>query len=115
LEHGMEQLRKCLHSDPDSKKCKKLYRRQKTIDKEIARVNKHLDKNQYASAIKLLIPSGEDLGLVQETKDDVKELRAAGTIPEHAPNELVTKLVEYVCESYHEVFPLQFQHSTSVN
>lgn len=106
LEHGMDQLRKCLHSDPDSKSCKKLYRRQKTIDKEIAKVNKHFDKKQYASSIKLLIPSGEDLGLIQEVKDDVKELRKAGTIPEHSPNELVTKLVEYVCEAYHEVLLL---------
>jgi DnaJ family protein C protein 3 len=106
FEHGMDQLRKCLHSDPDSKPCKQLYRRQKTIDKSITKINKHFEKNQYASAIKLLIPSGEDLGLVREVKDDVKELREAGTITEHSPNELVTRLVEYVCEGYHEVYSL---------
>ncbi|KAE8449949.1 hypothetical protein EG329_007088 [Mollisiaceae sp. DMI_Dod_QoI] len=103
LEHGMDQMRKCLHSDPDSKKCKKLYRREKTLDKQMAAINKHMDKKQYASAIKLLLPAGEDLGLVQDVKDDVKELREAGTIPERAPNDLVSAIVEMVCEAYHEM------------
>ncbi|PQE13300.1 and TPR domain-containing protein [Rutstroemia sp. NJR-2017a BVV2] len=50
----------------------------------------------------LLVPSGEDSGLVQEIKDDVKEWREAGTIPAHAPNYLVTRVVEMVCQAYHE-------------
>jgi DnaJ family protein C protein 3 len=103
LEHGMEQLRKCLHSDPDSKSCKKLYRREKTLDKQLAQVNKFFEKKQYASGLKVLLPSGEDVGLLQEMKNDVKELREAGTIPQNAPNELVTSLAEKVCEAYHEV------------
>jgi DnaJ family protein C protein 3 len=103
IEHGMEQLRKCLHSDPDSKRCKKLYRRQKTLEKQIVQLSKSLEKKQYATALKVLLPSGEDVGLVQEIKDDVKELRAEGTIPEKAPNDLVTQIVERVCEAYHEV------------
>lgn len=103
LEHGMDQLRKCLHSDPDSKSCKKLYRRQKTLDKQLKQVDKFFERKQYASAIKILLPSGEDAGLVQEIKDDVKDLRDAGTISEHAPNNLVGQLVERVCEAYYEV------------
>lgn len=103
LEHGMDQLRKCLHSDPDSKRCKTLYRREKTLDKQMTQVNKFFDKKQYASSLKVLLPAGEDVGLVQEIREDVKELREAGTIPEKAPNELETKAVEMVCEAYHEV------------
>ncbi|TAQ87368.1 hypothetical protein B7494_g4333 [Chlorociboria aeruginascens] len=103
LEHGMDQLRKCLHSDPDSKSCKKLYRRQKTLDKQLAQVNKLFEKHQYSNGIKLLIPSNDDLGLIQDLKDDVKELREAGTIPEHAPNDLVARVVELACQGYHEM------------
>lgn len=103
FEHGMEQVRKCLHSDPDSKSCKKLHRQEKRIDKEMAKVNKHFEKSQYASALKLLLPSGDDVGLVQEIKDDIKALRDDGTIPALAPNDLVTRVVEMVCEAYHEV------------
>jgi DnaJ family protein C protein 3 len=103
LEHGMDQLRKCLHSDPDSKKCKKLYRRQKTLDKQLGQVKGHFDKRQFSSALKLLLPSGEDTGLIQDIKDDVNELREDGTIPEQAPNDLVARVVERACEAYHEV------------
>ena len=102
-EHGMDQMRKCLHSDPDSKKCKKLYRREKTLDKQIAQVNKHFEKKQYATALKLLLPAGEELGVVQEIKDDVKEFHKSGTIPEQSPNQLVGRVVEMVCEAYFEV------------
>jgi DnaJ homolog subfamily C member 3 len=103
LEHGMDQLRKCLHSDPDSNSCKKLYRREKTLDKQLTQVNQFFEKNHYASALKVLLPSGEDSGLVQDIKDDVKELREAGTISENAPNNLVSQIVERVCQAYHEV------------
>ncbi|KAH8819606.1 hypothetical protein F5884DRAFT_690306 [Xylogone sp. PMI_703] len=103
LEHGAEQVRKCLHSDPDSKTCKKLHRQEKRIDKEIAKVQKFFDKKQYASALKLLVPSGEDVGLVQEIKDDVKQLSDEGIIPPLAPKELITRVVEMTCEAYHEL------------
>lgn len=103
LEPGLEQLRKCLHSDPDSKSCKKLYRRQKTIDKQLAQVNKFFERKQYSSALKILLPSDDDTGLVQDIKDDVKDLRDAKTIPKDAPNYLVNRVVEQVCEAYHEV------------
>ena len=103
LEHGMEQMRKCLKSDPESKKCHKLLRREKVLSKAWEQVNKYLEKHQYSSAIKLLLPSGEDLGLVQDVKDEVMELRESGAIPEHSPNDLAARVVEMVCESYHEV------------
>jgi DnaJ family protein C protein 3 len=112
LEHGMDQLRKCLHSDPESKSCKKLYRREKTLDKQLKQVDKFFERKQYASAIKTLLPSGEDAGLVQDVKDDVKDLREAGTISEHAPNNLLGQLVERVCEAYYEVC-FCFRRSTS--
>jgi len=103
LEQGMDQLRKCLHSDPDSKSCKKLYRREKNIEKQLAQVKKFFDKHQFSSGVKLLIPSGEEPGLVQDIKADVKELREAGTIPEHAPNKLDLQATEMVCQAYYEV------------
>lgn len=103
LEKGMDQVRKCLHSDPESKTCKKLYRREKTLDKQLKQINQLFDRKKYASAIKLLLPNGEDVGLVQDLKDDIKELKEAGTIPEKSPNEFVSQVVERVCEAYHEV------------
>jgi DnaJ family protein C protein 3 len=102
-DHGMDQLRKCLHSDPDSKQCKKAYRREKILDKQLTSIGKSFEKKQFATALKTLLPNKEDTGLVQDIKDDVKELREDGTIPAQSPNDLVTKVVEMVCEAYHEV------------
>jgi DnaJ family protein C protein 3 len=103
IDRGMAQIRKCLHSDPDSKSCRKLHKREKMIDKILAKIKKSLEKKQFAGAVKLLVQSGEDPGLIQDIKDDVKELHQAGTIPAHAPNDLVALVVEMACEAYTEV------------
>lgn len=108
IERGMDQIRKCLHSDPDSKSCKKLHRREKAIEKELSKLDKFLGKKQFSSAVKILVPSGEEAGLIQELKDDVVELRKDGTIPAHAPNNLVTHVVEMACEAYSEVCHLKY-------
>jgi DnaJ homolog subfamily C member 3 len=101
-ERGLAQIRKCLHSDPDSKSCKKLYKQEKMIDKTLAKIKKSFGKKQFAGAVKLLVPSGEDQGLIQDIKNDVKELREVGTIPAHASNDLVALTVDMACEAYTE-------------
>ncbi|POS88354.1 hypothetical protein EPUL_000019 [Erysiphe pulchra] len=80
LERGIDQIRKCLHYDPDSKSCKKLYRREKTLEKQIKEVKTSLEKRQYVKTLKTLLPVGDEVGLVQEIEDDLKELRKAGTL-----------------------------------
>jgi len=105
IDHGLTQLRSCLHSDPDSKPCKKMYRTQKMLEKQWKRVEAALEKKSYATSLKLLLPrlKDEEIGLVQEIKDEVKQLRKSGLIPELAPNELVARVVEMVCEAYQEM------------
>jgi DnaJ family protein C protein 3 len=103
-ERGVAQIRKCLHSDPDSKSCKKLHRREKQIDKQLQKIKKLLEKKSWSSAAKLLVGSGEDVGLIQEIQDEVKELREAGTIPATAPNDLLADVIEMTCEAYSEVY-----------
>ncbi|KAG6357897.1 hypothetical protein INS49_013780 [Diaporthe citri] len=103
LQQGMTQIRKCLHSDPDSKVCKKLLKEEKAIEKTIAKVEKALGKNQPMTGTKLLIPSADDAGLIQEVKEQVAELRQQGVIPAAAPSLLVAKLVELACQGYYEM------------
>lgn len=102
-ERAIKQVKQCLHADPDSKVCKKLHKREKQLEKQLAKVNKFFEKRQYASGVKLLVASGEDTGLIQDVKDDVKALREAGTIPAKAPNDLEARVVEMACEAYYEV------------
>lgn len=102
-ERGLVQIKKCLHSDPDSKECSKLFRREKQLDKVLAKVNKYFEKKQFSFGVKLLIPSADEQGLIADVKEDVKKLREDGIIPDKAPNELVSRVVEMACEAYFEM------------
>ena len=113
-EKGIEQMRKCLRSDPDSKACSKLFRREKQVDKTLKQVEKLKEKRQFNSAVKLLVATGEDPGLIQEVKDEVKEGRESGHIHKNAPHELYAKLVDMACDCYSEVrIPFQ-EHPRSM-
>lgn len=108
IDKGIEQMRKCLRSDPDSKTCSKLFRREKQLDKALKQIKNMGAKRQFNSATKLLVGSGEDQGLIQEIKDEVKDAREAGYIHKNSPNELYNNLIEMTCEFYTDVCPLKF-------
>ena len=100
---GIEQMRKCLRSDPDSKTCSKLFRREKQLDKILKQTSGLKDKRQFNSAAKLLVGTAEDPGLMQDVKEDVKEFKEAGYIHKNSPDVLYSHLVEMACECYTEV------------
>ncbi|KAF2007983.1 DnaJ-domain-containing protein [Amniculicola lignicola CBS 123094] len=100
---GMKHVAQCLQSDPDSKKCMKLRRREKNLDKELKKVRQLFEKRQYIGASKLLVPRGEDAGLLQEVKDDFEEYVKEGYIYKNSPQGLYINLVEMTCETYMEM------------
>ncbi|KAI1441635.1 DnaJ domain-containing protein [Annulohypoxylon stygium] len=102
MEQGMTQIKKCMHSDPESKACKKLLKQEKNVDKTLAKVNKALERNQPMSGVKLLVPSSDEQGLINEVEEQIKELKQNGIIPERAPNVLLARLVETACQAYYE-------------
>lgn len=110
---GIEQMRKCLRSDPDSKTCSKLFRREKQLDKVLKQASGLKEKRQFNSAVKLLVGTAEDPGLMQDVKEDVKECKEAGHIHKHSPDELYSNLVEMACECYTEVGMLIFQNCST--
>ncbi|KAI1349264.1 DnaJ domain-containing protein [Xylaria sp. FL0043] len=102
MNQGLAQIRKCLHSDPDSKTCKKLMKQEKSVEKTWTKVNKALEKKQPMSGVRLLVPTGEGKGLIDELKDQIAELKRDGIIPEKAPSALLTQAVEAACQAYYE-------------
>lgn len=102
-ERGMAQIRKCLISDPDSKSCKKLHRTEKQIDKALKKAQKLLEKRSYSRAAKQIVGSGDETGLMQDIKEEFKELHDSGVLPAKAKNELYTQVVEMACEAHIEV------------
>lgn len=103
MDKGIEQMRKCLRSDPDSKACSRLFRREKQLDKAMKQVLSLKEKRQFNSAAKLLVGSGEDQGLLKDIKEEVEEGKASGHIHKNSPNDLYGSLVELTCECYSEV------------
>jgi len=103
LQEGMASIRKCLHSDPESKECKRMLKIEKQVDKVVQKVTKALEKNQHMTAVRQLVPSTDGEGLIKEVKDQVHMLREDGTIPKAAGNVLIARLVEMACQAYHEV------------
>ncbi|KAF2224512.1 IPKP58 dsRNA-activated protein kinase inhibitor [Elsinoe ampelina] len=103
VDQGLSQIRRCMHSDPDSKACRKLLKAEKAVDKRLKKVRDLFSKRQYNSAVKLLVKTGEDEGLLEEIKADAGKLKQAGTIPSNAPSQLYESLVELTCEAYTEM------------
>ncbi|KAG8529297.1 uncharacterized protein KY384_005933 [Bacidia gigantensis] len=102
-EKGIEQMKKCMRSDPDSRPCSKMLRREKQMHKALQQVEKLSEKKQYNSAVKLLVKTGEEPGLIDEVKEEVNIAKEAGYIHKNSPNELYNKLIETACEFYSEM------------
>ena len=102
-EKAIEQMRKCLRSDPDSKACSKLFRREKQLDKTLKQIRSLAEKRQFNSAVKLIVPTGDDQGLIKDVQEDVAEAKTAGLIHANAPNDLHATLVEMACDFYTEM------------
>lgn len=104
-ERGLAQIKKCLHSDPDSKPCKTLFRREKTLSKTIDKVTSLMDSRQFNSAAKLLVGTNadDDLGLLQDLKADIATAKESRIIHPSSPDNLYASLVERTCECYREM------------
>ena len=103
LDNGLAQVRKCLHSDPDSKTCKKLHRQEKAVQKAYSKIEAQLSRGQTSSAGKNLVGSEEEPGLMSTVRDQVEELRQAGSIPAKAKVKLYETVVEMACQAFSEV------------
>lgn len=101
-ERGLTQVKKCLHSDPDSKACKALFREEKAVAKQIDKVQSLMDKRQFNSASKILAGKGteDDPGLLAEIKGNMDVHRASGIIHAKAPSDLYTSLLDKTCQAY---------------
>ena len=101
---GLKHIAQCLQSDPDSKKCMKLRRREKNLDKDVKKVRQLFEKRQYTAATKMLVFRGEgEPNLLKEVKDDFQEYVAQGYIYKNSPEGLYTSLIEMTCEIHMEV------------
>ncbi|KAK2757858.1 hypothetical protein FQN54_004264 [Arachnomyces sp. PD_36] len=106
-ERGLAQIRKCLHSDPDSKQCSRLYRREKQIAKELDNLQSLTESRKFSNMANILVGTKDESGLIEDVKEDVEEARKNGRIHPNSPNDLYTSLVEKACEVFREMNSLR--------
>jgi DnaJ family protein C protein 3 len=100
---GIAQIRKCLHSDPDSKTCGHLFKREKQALKRLDQLSDFIEKRKFTNAANLMVGVDGDDGLIGDIIRDVKEAKDAGYIHPAAPNYLHNSLIERICEAYRGV------------
>ena len=100
---GLAQIRKCLHVDPDSQPCNRLYKRERQLSKLLTKLHDALDAGKFTNAVKLMVGDSGESGLTAQVKDDIAAAKEAGHIHPTAPNNLYVFLVEKTCEAYREV------------
>jgi DnaJ homolog subfamily C member 3 len=109
-ERAIAQIRKCLHSDPDSKSCSRLFRTEKRHVKSLDLLKEFMEKRKFTNAINLLVGTAEESGMITDVEEEVKEAREAGLIHPNAPDELYTSLIETTCEVYRAVSTIRNLH-----
>ncbi|OJJ00991.1 hypothetical protein ASPVEDRAFT_40513 [Aspergillus versicolor CBS 583.65] len=102
-DRGLSQIRKCLHSDPDSKPCNKLYRREKQLDKRVRKLQDSVAARKFNNVLNLLVGVDGEPGLIEDVKGDVKQARETGHIFSESQGLLYATLIERACEAYNEV------------
>ena len=102
-EKGITQMRKCLHTDPDSKACSKLFKREKQLAKTLEKVNAAFEKRQFSKVASLLVGDKENSGLIKDIKDDIAAAKESSTIHSTSTSILYATLVERACEAYREM------------
>ena len=103
LDNGLSQVKKCLHSDPDSKVCKALHKQEKAVQKGYKKAVGQLQKGQPTTAGRTLVGTSEDQGLLGTIQAQVERLRSDGHIPPKARFRLYEELIELTCQAYFEV------------
>lgn len=103
LDNGLSQIRKCLHSDPDSKICKALHKQEKSFQKKFVRAQNQLNKGQSTTAGRSLVGTAEEPGLLPVAKDNMERLILDGMIPAKVEARLHSILTEMACQAYIEV------------
>lgn len=100
---GLAQIKKCLHSDPDSKVCKKLHKQQKLIHKTLKKAQGQLNRGQSTTAGRTLVGTAGEPGLLAQISEQIQELRQQKRIPSKARAGLYNQALEMVCQAYSEV------------
>ncbi|KAG6030182.1 hypothetical protein E4U41_000161 [Claviceps citrina] len=102
LDNGLRQVRKCLHSDPESKVCKTLHNQEKRMQKAVTKIEAQLSRGQTTTAGRALVGTVDEPGLLPDLRVQIDNLKREGRLPSNARIKLYEKMVDMVCQAYSE-------------
>lgn len=109
-------IKQCLHFDPDSKACKKLFRSLKSLEKDLSKTRNFIEASSWRLALKILDPKstsgGKDKSLIDRVKDMLAEYTREPVatemvndglkfdLPTQKASQLLTTLYAWTCKAY---------------
>lgn len=103
VDRGLTQIRKCIHSDPESKACNGLFRKEKRVIKQLNSMRDFMTKRKFLNAANLLVGTGKQGCLIDDVKEDIQHAKESGYILPSMTSELYTSLIENACDSHRQV------------
>ncbi|KAG9288347.1 hypothetical protein G9A89_021378 [Geosiphon pyriformis] len=99
-EQSLKMIKQCTHYDPDNKKCIKIFRRIKKLEKSVEFVKNDIEGHRWQSAINKLFGIGKEKssGLVKEIEEERRGLNEG-----RGSQDLLIKLFGWACKAYKEL------------
>ncbi|KAG4303733.1 hypothetical protein PCANB_000224 [Pneumocystis canis] len=97
------QIKRCLHFDPEQKKCKQIFRTIKKLEKDILTARKLRDGGKWAGMVMILVNSSGGNGILNFVEDKIKELENVKFIRSSSSKILLSELREMACKAYSEM------------
>lgn len=102
-ESAIAQVKRCLHFDPEHKKCKHIFRTIKKLEKDIMNAKKLANSGKWAGLVMVLVNGSGGNGVLDFVEQKVKELEKEKLIKSNSPRVLLSELREMACKAYFEM------------
>lgn len=101
-ERALQQVKACLHYDPDAKECKKTFRNLRKLKKSIDSVKAAKEAKTWTTAKKALKGTAEEPGLLDQLAQERDRLITGSVLSSKLHYQLLDSLDEIACEVFAE-------------
>ncbi|KAG0072536.1 hypothetical protein BGZ93_001168 [Podila epicladia] len=99
-EQALAQIKQCISFDPENKLCKALFRKLKTTEKEMAKLNADLQNGRWAGLINKSV--GGEKSLVRNIETETTTMEEVNNAKGKMPKRLLLKVYSAACKGYTE-------------
>lgn len=101
-DRGMDQIRKCLQSDPDSKRCMKIFKLEKAIHRDVGKVEKLKEGRKYVNAAGALVGKSDTDSIIDRVQSALRQCVDFKLLPESSlsNSQLQSHLTSLACELF---------------